>query len=367
MSTDHGHDSASNELPPNAIAVIGMAGRFPGADSLSQFWENLSRAEESVTTLSEEALTAAGVSAKTLEDPAYVRRAAMLNGIEEFDAEYFGITPYTARMMDPQQRLFLQTAWHAIEDSGYDPARYDGAIGVFASSSASGYLMDNMMSHRDTKTMVGEGATVEMFELSCSERQGLPGDAGGARARTCAGRRCRCRPHVRHRWSPCTSPARVCCPVNATWRWPVASSIRVPHQVGYWYEPGAMVSPPGTAGRSTSSPTAPIFGSGVAAVVLKPLQAALDDGDRIHAVIRGFGDQQRRLDEDDLRRTRRRRAGRGHRRGARRRRGRRLDHRLSSRRTAPAPRSVTPSKSKRCDRLSSSPSSTGRPVRARAR
>ena len=165
VSTDNGYDSASNELPPNAIAVIGMAGNFPGADSLSQFWENLSRGEESVTTLSEEALTAAGVSAKTLEDPAYVRRAAMLNGIEEFDAEYFGITPYTARMMDPQQRLFLQTAWHAIEDSGYDPANYDGAIGVFASSTASGYLMDNIMSHRDTKKMVGEGVTVEMFNL----------------------------------------------------------------------------------------------------------------------------------------------------------------------------------------------------------
>jgi phthiocerol/phenolphthiocerol synthesis type-I polyketide synthase E len=67
--------------------------------------------------------------------------------------------------MDPQQRLFLQTAWHAIEDSGYDPAKYDGAIGVFASSTASGYLMDNIMSHRDTKKMVGEGVTVEMFNL----------------------------------------------------------------------------------------------------------------------------------------------------------------------------------------------------------
>ena len=118
--------TTSNELPPNAIAVIGMAGRFPGADSVSEFWDNLRRGEESIATLSEDELIAAGVSAKTLADPAYVRRAALLNGIEEFDADYFGITPYTARMMDPQQRLFLQTAWHALEDSGYDPANYDG-------------------------------------------------------------------------------------------------------------------------------------------------------------------------------------------------------------------------------------------------
>jgi phthiocerol/phenolphthiocerol synthesis type-I polyketide synthase E len=159
VTTVSARADAPNDLPPNAIAVIGMAGRFPGADSLTQFWDNLRRGEESVTTLSEEALTAAGVSAKTLADPAYVRRAAMLNGIDEFDAEYFGITPYTARMMDPQQRLFLQTSWHALEDSGYDPATYDGAIGVFASSTASGYLMDNLMSHRDTRTLVGESCS----------------------------------------------------------------------------------------------------------------------------------------------------------------------------------------------------------------
>ena len=87
MTTENANAGAPNELPPNAIAVIGMAGRFPGADSLTQFWDNLRRGEESVTTLSEEALTAAGVSAKTLADPAYVRRAAMLNGIDEFDAD----------------------------------------------------------------------------------------------------------------------------------------------------------------------------------------------------------------------------------------------------------------------------------------
>ena len=137
MTMANDYPTASDELPPNAIAVIGMAGRFPGADSVTTFWDNLRRGEESIATLSEEALTAAGVSAKTLADPAYVRRAPLLDGIEEFDAEYFGMTPYTARMMDPQQRLFLQTAWHAFEDSGYDPATFDGAIGVFAASTAS--------------------------------------------------------------------------------------------------------------------------------------------------------------------------------------------------------------------------------------
>ena len=165
MTTSNDDLLASSELPPNAVAVVGMAGRFPGADSLAKFWDNLCAGEESITTLSEEELTAAGVRAKTLADHGYVRRAAMLDGIDEFDAEYFGITPYTAELMDPQQRLFLQTVWHAFEDSGYDPADYDGAIGLFATGTSSGYLLHNLMSHRDPQALIGEGITIEMFNL----------------------------------------------------------------------------------------------------------------------------------------------------------------------------------------------------------
>jgi phthiocerol/phenolphthiocerol synthesis type-I polyketide synthase E len=286
VTTDSARADAPNDLPPNAIAVIGMAGRFPGADSLTQFWDNLRRGEESVTTLSEEALTAAGVSAKTLADPAYVRRAAMLNGIDEFDAEYFGITPYTARMMDPQQRLFLQTSWHALEDSGYDPATYDGAIGVFASSTASGYLMDNLMSHRDTRKLVGEGITVEMFNLvllndkdylatRVSHELNLRGPSLSVQTA--------CSSSLVAVHLACQSLLAGECDMALTG----ASAIRVPHHVGYTFEPGAMVSPSGHCRPFDVRSDGTIFGSGVAALILKPLQAALDDGDRIHAVIRG--------------------------------------------------------------------------------
>lgn len=276
----------SDELPPNAIAVIGMAGKFPGADSLSEFWDNLSRGVESVTTLSEEALTAAGVSPATLADPAYVRRAAMLNGIEEFDADYFGMTPYTARMMDPQQRLLLQTAVHAFEDSGYDPDTFDGAIGAFASSTASGYLMDNLMSHRDVKTMVGEGITVEMFNLvllndkdyiatRVSHELNLRGPSLNVQTA--------CSSSLTAVHLACQSLLAGECDMALAG----ASAIRVPHHVGYTFEPGAMVSPSGHCRPFDVRSDGTIFGSGVAALILKPLQAALDDGDRIHAVIRG--------------------------------------------------------------------------------
>ena len=273
-------------LPPNTIAVIGMAGRFPGADSVTTFWDNLRRGEESIATLSEEALTAAGVSAKTLADPAYVRRAPLLDGIEEFDAEYFGMTPYTARMMDPQQRLFLQTAWHAFEDSGYDPATFDGAIGVFAASTASGYLMDNLMSHRNPKALVGEGITVEMFNLvllndkdylatRVSHQFNLRGPSLSVQTA--------CSSSLVAVHLACQSLLSGECDMVLAG----AASIRVPHHVGYTYEPGAMVSASGHCRPFDVRSDGTIFGSGVAAVILKPLQAALDDGDRIHAVIRG--------------------------------------------------------------------------------
>ena len=275
-----------DNLPPNAIAVIGMAGRFPGADSVTEFWENLRRGEESIQTLSEEDLTAAGVSARTLADPAYVRRAALLSGIEEFDADYFEMTPYTARMMDPQQRLFLQTAWHALEDSGYDPAAYDGSIGVFASSTASGYLMDNLMSHRDPRTLVGEGVTVEMFNLvllndkdflatRVSHELNLRGPSLSVQTA--------CSSSLVAVHLACQSLLSGECDMALTG----ASAVRVPHRVGYTYEPGAMVSPSGHCRPFDANSDGTIFGSGVAALILKPLQAALDDGDRIHAVIRG--------------------------------------------------------------------------------
>ena len=273
-------------LPPTAIAVIGMAGRFPGADSVTKFWDNLRAGEESVTTLSEEMLTAAGVSATTLANPAYVRRAAMLSGIDEFDAEYFGMTPYTARMMDPQQRLFLQTAWHALEDSGYDPATYDGSIGVFASSTASGYLMDNLMSHRDVNKLVGEGITVEMFNLvllndkdylatRVSHELNLRGPSLSVQTA--------CSSSLVAVHLACQSLLSGECDMALAG----ASAVRLPHKVGYTYEPGAMVSPSGHCRPFDVTSDGTIFGSGVAALILKPMQAALDDGDRIHAVIRG--------------------------------------------------------------------------------
>jgi phthiocerol/phenolphthiocerol synthesis type-I polyketide synthase E len=277
---------ASSSLPLNAIAVVGMAGKFPGANSVSAFWDNLRRGEESIVTLSEDDLIAAGISEKVLANHSYVRRAALMDGIDEFDADFFGFTPQGARMTDPQHRLFLQSAWHALEDAGYDPAQIDGSVGVYGTSSASGYLLNNLMSHHDPKVIIGQGATFEMVNLS------LQNDKDHLATRVA---------HQFNLRGPALSVQTACSSalvavhlacqsiLNGECDMALAggASIRVPHNVGYWHEPGSMVSATGHCRPFDVRSDGTIFGSGVAVVVLKSLQDAVDDGDRIHAVIRG--------------------------------------------------------------------------------
>jgi phthiocerol/phenolphthiocerol synthesis type-I polyketide synthase E len=278
--------STSEALPPNAIAVVGMAGRFPGADSVSTFWDNLRRGEESIVTLSEDDLLAAGIGEKVLANHAYVRRAALLDGIEEFDAGFFGFTPQAARTMDPQHRLFLQCVWHALEDAGYDPADIDGSVGVYGTSTTSGYLLHNLMSHRDPNVIIGQGVTFEMVNLS------LQNDKDYLATRVA---------HQFNLRGPALSVQTACSSslvavhlacqsiLNGECDMALAggASLRIPHRVGYWHEPGSMVSATGHCRPFDVRSDGTIFGSGVAVVVLKSLEAAVDDGDRIHAVIRG--------------------------------------------------------------------------------
>lgn len=102
----------------NAIAIVGMSGRFPGAADVQAFWANLLAGLSGTVAPTDQDLDAAGVPPQVRTDPAYVRATGALEGIEEFDAQFFGLTPREAQLMDPQQRLFLECAWHALEDSG---------------------------------------------------------------------------------------------------------------------------------------------------------------------------------------------------------------------------------------------------------
>lgn len=124
------------------IAIIGMAGRFPGANTLDAFWQNLKNGVESISFFTDAELLAAGVDPTLLQDPHFVKARAELDAPEGFDAAFFGFSPREAELTDPQHRLFLESAWSALEHAGYDAAAYPGAIGVFAGSSLSRYLLN---------------------------------------------------------------------------------------------------------------------------------------------------------------------------------------------------------------------------------
>ncbi|HEX6863772.1 MAG TPA: amino acid adenylation domain-containing protein, partial [Thermoanaerobaculia bacterium] len=129
-------------VPGTDLAIVGMAGRFPGAPDLDRFWRNLRDGVESIAPLTTEQLLAAGVDPTGLDDPALVRAEPLLEGIDLFDAAFFGFNPREAQALDPQQRLFLENAWTCLERAGYDPARYPGRIGVFAGAGMGTYAVN---------------------------------------------------------------------------------------------------------------------------------------------------------------------------------------------------------------------------------
>src|SRR6187402_2354807 len=121
------------------IAIVGMAGRFPGADSLEEFWALLRDGREGITDFSDDELRAAGVPAAHLADPAYVKRIGALRDIEHFDAAFFGYSPREAEAMEPAHRIFLECAWEALENAGVDPSRATGAVGIYAGTGEASY------------------------------------------------------------------------------------------------------------------------------------------------------------------------------------------------------------------------------------
>jgi hypothetical protein len=138
------------------IAIIGMAGRFPGARDLDTFWSNLRNGVEAVQFYSEEELLATGELLENIRDPAYVRASAPLDDIDQFDAAFFGMSPRDAAVFDPQHRLFLECAWEAFEHAGYVGERVDGSVGVFASCGLSEYMFKNVLANEHVATSVGE-------------------------------------------------------------------------------------------------------------------------------------------------------------------------------------------------------------------
>ena len=127
-----------------------MSCRFPGADDMETFWNNLAGGVESITFFSDEEIARSGIDARTARDPNYVKASSILSDVAGFDPDFFGISTREAVLMDPQQRLFLECAWEVLEDAGYDPLSYPGLIGVYAGASMNTYLLNQIYPNRGT-------------------------------------------------------------------------------------------------------------------------------------------------------------------------------------------------------------------------
>ena len=124
------------------IAIIGMAGRFPGAQNVTEFWHNLQQGVESIYFYGKEELTELGVKPDLLNNPNFVNASGKLDDIDLFAADFFGFNPREAELLDPQHRLFLESAWTALENAGYDGEKYPGEIGVFGGAGMNGYMFN---------------------------------------------------------------------------------------------------------------------------------------------------------------------------------------------------------------------------------
>ena len=144
-----------SELPPDAIAIVGLAGRFPGADDVATLWENLCAGREGIERLSDETLRAAGLGEADLANPKLVKAGGVIREYDAFDAGFFGINPREAEVLDPQHRMFFESAWSALESAGVDPARFAGSIGVFAGTGLNTYLLYNLAANPAAVAAVG--------------------------------------------------------------------------------------------------------------------------------------------------------------------------------------------------------------------
>jgi acyl transferase domain-containing protein len=275
--------SSETETPAewngSEVAILSMAGRFPGAPTVERFWENLKNGVESIRFFTDEELLAAGVSPAQLKDPTYVKARPVLDDIEGFDAGLFGIPPHEARLIDPQQRIFLECAWEALERAGYNQESYSELVGVYAGAELSMYLQ-NLFSQPD----IFESASVLQIEI------GNDKDYVATRASYKLNLR---GPSLTVQTACSTSLVAVhlACQSLLSGECDLALaggvSLKLPHINGYPSREGSMHSPDGHCRSFDADARGTVFGSGLAVVVLKRLADALDDGDVIHAVIKG--------------------------------------------------------------------------------
>ncbi|HEX5715931.1 MAG TPA: beta-ketoacyl synthase N-terminal-like domain-containing protein, partial [Thermoanaerobaculia bacterium] len=267
-------------MSDTGIAIVGLAGRFPGARNLDEFWRNLRDGVESIVPLSAADLEAAGVPPELSSNPRYVMAGPRLEGIDLFDARFFAFSPREASLLDPQHRLFLECVWEAFAHAGYDPQGYAGSIGVYAGCQFNQYLLHNVLSrpeelHPAELAVLRQLSDKDYLATRVSYLLNLRGPSVAVQTA--------CSTSLVAIHLACRSLLGYECDMAVAG----GVCVAVPHGAGYFYYEGGILSPDGHCRAFDAEAGGTVMGSGVGVVVLKRLEDALADGDTIHAVIHG--------------------------------------------------------------------------------
>ena len=261
------------------IAVIGMSGRFPGADNVDEFWENLCGGKECISRFTEEEAVAEGMSPEVVRKPEYVRAWGALKEVDKFDAAFFGYNPREAEFLDPQQRIFLEETWKALENAGYDSQKYAGSVGIYASTGMNTY-MRNLTDRRESEGLANDYQIMisndkDFLATRVAYKLDLQGP--GITVQTA------CSSSLVAIHMACRSLHDGECDIALAG----GVSIRMPQRTGYLYQEGMILSPDGHCRAFDEQARGTVGGNGAGVVVLKRLEDALADGDHIEAVIKG--------------------------------------------------------------------------------
>ncbi|SKA67775.1 hybrid non-ribosomal peptide synthetase/type I polyketide synthase [Desulfobaculum bizertense] len=272
------HES-TEDFAPESIAIIGMSCSFPDAQHTAQFWKNLREGKDSVRTFDKKTLRNAGVSSETLSNPSYIPKACIIEDIDKFDAEFFGISPQEAALLDPQQRLFMECVWNALEEAGYAPGTFEAPTGLFAGTRMSTYLYGlnsipyiDAGSPQDFQKLIGNDK--DYLASRISYKFNLKGPSMTVQ--------CAC--------STSLVATHLACESLRSGESDMAiaggAALVVPQETGFVYHEGMILSPDGCCRPFDAKANGTTFGNGAGAVVLKRLSDAERDGDHIWAVIR---------------------------------------------------------------------------------
>lgn len=261
------------------IAIIGMDCRLPGAKNIYEYWENLVNGVESLSTFTDEELITTGVEPSVFKQPNYVRNRGIIGGAEYFDAEFFGFTPREAELMDPQQRVFLECAWHALEDAGCNPYTAGERIGVFGGTGTPLHLVSTMGNSQVKKNASGASIVTSNDKDYVTTRVSYKLNLTG--------------PSVNVQCACSTSMVAVVMGINSLMSYQSdmiiagGATIEIPERHGYLYQAGGMESADGHCYTFDKRANGTVFSRGCGIVVLKRLEDAIRDKNNIYAVVLG--------------------------------------------------------------------------------